>query len=290
MGITEQGLEFLVSARSAGVSFARTMTIGRQSLLAGPDALRRMLQGPGRPFDLPADHDGFAEPVFERLGAGGVSSLDASAFEGASCIHDLNTPIPPSLVAAFTAVVDGGALEHIFDFPTAVANCMRMVEPGGHLLSISPANNAAGHGFYQFSPDLYFRLLSPENGFIVERMLLAEVHPRAVWYRVVDPAERRRRVEFTTTRQAYLYVQARRLRDGPLLERAPVQSDYQTEWRRWSGADAPADDPGPPSRWAGRLAPVKTALRRFRPLRVRGAAGTAPGSRRRATTPTSRSQ
>ena len=62
----------------------------------------------------------------------------------------LNQPLSADLEEAFTAVVDCGSLEHVFDFPAAVRNCMRMVAVDGHSLSVTPADNWAGHGFYQF--------------------------------------------------------------------------------------------------------------------------------------------
>ena len=55
-------------------------------------------------------------------------------------------------------VIDGGLLEHVFDFPTAIRNCMRMVRQGGHLILNLPVNNFPGHGFYRFSPELVFRV------------------------------------------------------------------------------------------------------------------------------------
>ena len=65
----------------------------------------------------------------------------------------------------YTLVIDGGCLEHIFNFPVAIKNCMEMLQEGGHFIGITPANNLMGHGFYQFSPELYFRIFSKENGF-----------------------------------------------------------------------------------------------------------------------------
>jgi hypothetical protein len=141
-------------------------------------------------------------------------------------------PIPATFHGRFTAVVDGGSLEHVFNFPAAIKNCMEMVEVGGHLLAITPVNNMAGHGFYQFSPELFFRILSAGNGFVVDRILLAEVRPRPQWYRVIDPAVAGHRVEFKTGRPAYLYIQARRVGDGPILATPPMQSDYSREWQQ----------------------------------------------------------
>ena len=60
-------------------------------------------------------------------------------------------------------MIDSGSLEHVFNISQALRNCLEMVESGGHFISIGPANNAMGHGFYQFSPELYFRILSPHK-------------------------------------------------------------------------------------------------------------------------------
>jgi methyltransferase family protein len=83
--------------------------------------------------------------------------MDASGFEGSSIQHDLNQPIPPSLSARFTLVLDSGTLEHVFDVPQALRNCMEIVAPGGHLIAIAPrqqrapatasTSSASEHGF-----------------------------------------------------------------------------------------------------------------------------------------------
>jgi len=45
------------------------------------------------------------------------------------------------MTGAYTTVIDGGSLEHVFNFPQAIANCMNMVAVGGHFIGLSPANN-----------------------------------------------------------------------------------------------------------------------------------------------------
>lgn len=100
------------------------------------------------------------EPLARALGAGNVSSCDFSGYEKATLIHDLNVPIGPEWHERFDMVIDGGTLEHVFNFPVAIANCMNLVKTGGHLLLFSPSNNMCGHGFYQFSPELFFRVLA----------------------------------------------------------------------------------------------------------------------------------
>src|SRR6185295_9992131 len=126
----------------------------------------------------------YAEPLFHALGARKVFALDASAFEGAQVVHDLNLPIGPDLQEKFDLVYDGGTLEHVFNFPVALKNCMQLVRPGGQLILHTVTNNYCGHGFYQFSPELFFRALSPENGFEMERMVLHRIGPYGRWYEV----------------------------------------------------------------------------------------------------------
>jgi hypothetical protein len=147
-------------------------------------------------------------------------------------VHDMNMAIPENLRNMFSVVIDGGTLEHVFNFPVAIKSCMEMVQVGGHLIIMAPANNFMGHGFYQFSPELFFRVCSEENGFEVSRAILTEVDPDAQWYEITDPAKAQRRVEAAPSRPAYLLVEARKLRAAPILTTAPQQSDYSLLWQR----------------------------------------------------------
>jgi hypothetical protein len=133
-----------------------------------------------------------------------------SPYEGATHLHDLNQPVDDALRCAYSAVVDGGSLEHIFNFPVAIRNCMEMVRVGGHFLAISPANNFMGHGFYQFSPELFYNVFSRDNGYEVVRLLICEVRRGARWYVVRDPGAVRKRVTLTNSVPVHLLVVARR--------------------------------------------------------------------------------
>lgn len=237
MGFDVQGVKFLLSAHRSGVRFTKTAIMGRQELFIDPMSLQRILRCFGMAENsaevrrILTEADGFAEPLLQLLGAEHICSVDASSYEGASLVHDMNLPIPNNLKHAFSVVIDAGTLEHIFDFPAAIKNCMEMVQEGGHLLLMTPANNFMGHGFYQFSPELFFRVCSAENGFEVVRAIVCEVDTDAQWYEVVDPARARRRVELVTSRPAYLLIQARKVRDVPILTVAPQQSDYAVLWQ-----------------------------------------------------------
>lgn len=179
----------------------------------------------------------YAEGFLEFLGARSVDSVDYSSFEGASLIHDMNRPISEDLAERFSVVLDGGTLEHVFNFPVSIRNCMQMVRVGGHYLAITPANNFFGHGFYQFSPELYFTVLSEDNGFEVKHMYAFEETPHPVWYAVKSPRDVGGRVTLTNSHGVYLLIIARRVAVKPIFERTPQQSDYVG---RWSGPSSEA--------------------------------------------------
>ena len=240
MGFDDKGTQFLLAARSLGVSFERTATIGRQRLDISPRMLRRRLATfgttvAGEDIRHLFDENGFGEPFLRLLGATRTESIDASAYEGASRVLDLNQTLPQELEGRFTAVIDAGSLEHVFDVQTALRNCMAMVAPDGHFLSIAAANNMMGHGFYQFSPELFYRVFSEANGFTVERMLVTG-KSSTKWYEVADPKTIGTRVQLRSFRPTYLCVSARRVEMRPILDTPPHQSDYVT---RWAGSAAP---------------------------------------------------
>jgi hypothetical protein len=168
--------------------------------------------------------------------------MDVSNFEGATFIHDLNQPIGAELRERFDAVYDGGTLEHVFNFPIALKNCMEMVKVGGSLFTHTVANNWCGHGFYQFSPELFYRAFSKENGYVVERMIAHVVGPYGRWFDVMDPEQIRSRVALRTCVPVMLLIQARRVALEPVFARPPQQSDYTPRWQD-SGAEGakPAD-------------------------------------------------
>jgi SAM-dependent methyltransferase len=233
MGLDINSVHFLLAARRRGADLGDVLMIGRQDLNVYPAKMRRILAAARLSDELfaPAATDtGFAEPVFKALGARSVASLDASAFEGAEYVHDLNQPVGDQLRQKFDLVFDGGTLEHVFNFPVALQNCMEMVREGGRFVTHTVANNWCGHGFYQFSPELFFNVLSEANGFEVERMVVHVVGPYSRWYEVANPQEIRSRVELFNRFPLQLLVQARRKKIVPLFAQTPQQGDYTVRW------------------------------------------------------------
>jgi hypothetical protein len=233
MGLDINAVQFLIAARKSGVSLGEVVMLGRQDLNVFPAKMRKLLRRAGLSDELflaGSSDTLFAEPVFKSLGAKQIHSLDFSSYEGASFVHDLNVPIGPALQERFDTVYDGGTLEHVFHFPTALKNTMEMVRTGGHLFIHTVANSYCGHGFYQFSPELFFRALSPENGYTITRMVAHRMGPYGGWFEVNDPEQIRSRVELISYSPVQLLIQARRVRVTSIFEKTPQQSDFVPRW------------------------------------------------------------
>jgi hypothetical protein len=236
MGLDINGTRALLYARKQGVDFSRTATIGRQNLYLNVATLTRNLRDFG--FETSAKESahllsaekGYAEPFLRLLGAAEIVSFDASDFEGATYIHDFNLPLDKKFSRRFSVVLDGGSLEHIFNFPQAIANCMEMADVGGHFVGITPTNNFLGHGFYQFSPELFFRIFSPRNGFAL-RQVLAFESPSTTWYEVVDPDALGQRVTLINRRETYLLIIAQKTAEMPIFAGGVQQSFYSAQWQ-----------------------------------------------------------
>ncbi len=206
MAIAAYEEAFLRAAARDGVCFDRTVMLGRQRW-----------------------GDGYAEPLFESFGATEVRSIDASAYEHASDIHDLNEPLLDHFAGRFTVAVESGTPSNMSSTLTeALRSAMRLPVVGGHLVLMTPCNNAPGHGLHQLTPELLYRSLSPDHGYTVKRFLLRE--ERGDWYQVRDPAVVGRRCEFRTRRTAYLFVLAERSAEVPVFASWPQQGDYSAEW------------------------------------------------------------
>ena len=237
MGIEVQTVKLLLLAQRAGIDFGDMLTIGRQDLLVSPSDMSTMFERfgerltPSEANELSGREDRFSDALFRRLGARQVDSLDISSFEGATLVHDLNQPLPQDMGGRFSTVFDGGTLEHVFNCTTALANYMALPRVGGHLIIAVPSNNEMGHGFYQFSPEFFFRTLTPENGYRVRGLFLVPMFLDSDWLLARDPAVVGRRVGFNAPRKSsYLFVVAQRVGSPAIFAHNPQQSDYSAEW------------------------------------------------------------
>jgi hypothetical protein len=278
MALASKDIALLAALRARDVRFTTTLMIGRQHLVADEAAVAGGFAEGG--FSItPADAarvvtagGGYAEALFSQLGAERAEAIDASSYQQSTYTHDMNEPLPERLRGRYSFVFDGGTLEHVFNIVQALENCMNAVQVGGHFLTATTCNNYVGHGFYQFSPEFFFRALSPENGFQVRLMLVRAQHRWARWLHVRDPAEVGRRVEMTSSRPVLIYALARRISAVAPFSAWPQQSDYVTAWGAGDGVSLRrrAGALPPPARQAARgaVAVVDAARRRSHFRRV----------------------
>lgn len=237
MGVGYQGLQFALMAKRHKVNFERTITIGRQNHFLDTATLRSMFARFGLPLSEAEEveilKEPYSEALFKQLGANAVDSMDASDYEGANIIHDLNVPIDASLARRYSCVIDFGSIEHVFNFPVALKNASDLIEVGGHLVSLVTANNFMGHGFYQFSPELFYSYL-PRNGFADLGIYLALYRGFPYFFRISDPNKLRGRVELVNSEPVMLGIIARKVEHLSHVT-FPIQSDYLQEF--WYGRD-----------------------------------------------------
>lgn len=235
MGLDFHGLSFMRYARKFR-AFDATVTIARQEIHLNEVVARRVLRNPVR-----YSHEKYCDGVLqEHFGASSVDSIDMSDFEDATIIHDMNQPVSAENEGRFDTLIDAGCLEHVFAINTALANCSRLVRPGGQILHVLPANNYCGHGFWQFSPELFFSLYSERNGYRETEVFVCDYLDHRHWYRVRPPQGG---VRVNILSSSELYVMVRTVRGEAFAQTDVQQSDYAYEWSNSVRDDSPVPTP-----------------------------------------------
>lgn len=222
MGIDAHALNLLRYANRKRGGLGSTITIGRMAVHLGPRAHKRWTNA--APTSAPTYGDGILR---EHFGATSVDSIDNSDYEGATIVADLNQPMPPDNSTGYDSVLDFGCMEHIFDVRQAMSNMTSLCRVGGTILHILPANGYCGHGFYQFSPELFFSYYTPQNGFAGTEVFLADLLDTNHWYKVTPPSNGRR-VNIRSGREICVIVYTERVAQCPAG--TIQQSDYVHEW------------------------------------------------------------
>ncbi len=237
MAIDSETARLFIAAKKAGVTFGRMLMLGRQNILLRPSETQALFDSYGLKPDprllTPEAYvkPPFAEPLFESLGATSCEAMDFSPYEGAALVHDLNEPLPPQHVEKFDLVFDGGTLEHVFNFPQALHNAMQLVKSGGWYSGFTCGNNWFGHGFYQFSPEVYYRALSRANGFSKCAVFVVPEGLGLKWYLVQDPARLHTRTNLINSLRTPLLILAQKSAPTPAKLKLQ-QSDYAPYWQK----------------------------------------------------------
>ncbi len=169
MGLGPSAIRFLAREHKRKPFISPVLTLGRQSVWATYDEVRKILISEGiQPQPLEQDWDLTTKiptqdskyisdtTLFRLFNVEELRQLDISDYQCADIILDMNKPIPDELQSQFNLIIDGGTLEHIFDIKQAMMNISLLLKSGGRIIHLSPASNHIGHGFYSFSPGLFF--------------------------------------------------------------------------------------------------------------------------------------
>jgi len=118
------------------------------------------------------------DSLFRSLGFQKVDALDYSQFEGANIAFDLNnSELPLDLANNYDVIIDHGTIEHVFHIPNALNNIFKMLKGGGRIILSSPSSNFIDHGFYMFSPTLFYDFFTA-NKFQINSIQVTQSSPR----------------------------------------------------------------------------------------------------------------
>lgn len=209
MGVNYNIAKYLKRCGDMGCDYSRTVTLGHQEFYIS-NKKRAQLEK-----EVPAYKESlkqkYSDGMLSALGAKKVDVLDISDYEGANIIHDMNVSISEKYYGKFSCVFDGGATEHVFNFPVAITNIMKILDVGGCYIGAVPSDHVNGHGFYQFGPMMYIQLFCEQNGFKLEELAFSKNPDSGELYVINDPASHHR-IEVNSDQPMMIYVFARKIR------------------------------------------------------------------------------
>jgi len=177
-------------------------------------------------FNTKYDKNINAQYLFSLFGSDQVFSSDSSKYENSDLVIDLNNRVNNKLINKFDNIVDIGTLEHVFDTCSALENYIRMLKKGGYLLIAVPCSNMIDHGFYTFSPTLFYDYFTCNN-FKVLSSYLRESSPFIYEYRSKIYSYKRLGLEipFISDRAVEFIILAKKIKNIKKVKK-PIQSVY----------------------------------------------------------------
>ena len=221
MGLTFHEYKFLEQV-SKKKNFGNVLTLGKQEIILTNEDKKRL-----NLFEKDYVNDEYIDKLLvDKFKANSVKSIDNSSFEGADIIHDMNKPIE-NLNEKFDTIIDFGTSEHIFNVVENLSNISKFCKNNGIILHSLPANNNCGHGFWQFSPELFFSLYSENNGFSDTEIFVFNTHNKYEWWKV-EKQKLGERLEISS--DAPLYVLVKTIKKSETQNKDVQQSDYIERW------------------------------------------------------------
>jgi hypothetical protein len=135
-------------------------------------ALFRSRKGRPQPSAQKPDEKAYVSDryFFSQFRDSTLDSMDVVDGYGATIVHDLNSPVDPSLHGQFDFIFDGGTFDHLMQLGTAFTNVIRMLKPGGRVLHFNAASGYIGAAYVSFGPDLFY------DYYVMNRFLDCRIH------------------------------------------------------------------------------------------------------------------
>ena len=245
MGILKPHIEIICSLKKKypGLFQKKTLTISQQAVYADEKQVKNILLKNNIKikkidpsfdkknkipdwFNTKYDKNINAQYLFSLFGSDQVFSSDSSKYENSDLVIDLNNRVNNKLINKFDNIVDIGTLEHVFDTCSALENYIRMLKKGGYLLIAVPCSNMIDHGFYTFSPTLFYDYFTCNN-FKVLSSYLRESSPFVYEYRSKIYSYKKLGLEipFISDRAVEFIILAKKMKNIKKVKK-PIQSVY----------------------------------------------------------------
>jgi len=207
MGLTAHNIKYILKVARDHKIKGPVCTLGNQDIYATDKDIVKWVKEFNLPLKVPttiirsssralptinkeaADYI-HAKTFFEFLGIpkDQYYDIDKFDFDQPAIVADLQDPIEERFHDFFNLIIDGATVEHIFDVKAVLSNLVRMTKVGGYVLHLSPAQNYLNHGFYQFSPTLFYDFYTA-NGFEIVEAYIVETRGMIQRFYTYDQAQ-----------------------------------------------------------------------------------------------------
>jgi len=174
--------------------------------------------------------DIFCDNFFKSLGFKQVDSTDFSNEQNPTFTHNMNTKI--EIQNKYDYIFDGGTIEHIFNIPQLFDNIVSLLNIDGVFCSITANNNFSGHGFYQFSPNLFKQCFTSRYGMELKEMYLCFADNYKINIQSVmdfNTYNKRQEFRFDTNSPVYIITVAKKISHTGIsfIKNPPTQYSYE---------------------------------------------------------------
>jgi hypothetical protein len=222
MGMTFQTFDLLKKNIDKFGKLGNVLTLGR----LGNQIDKKKLKLLGLQNNKAFSKEYSEEILIEYLGANCVDSIDNSDFESANIIHDMNDELN-DITKKYDTIIDFGTSEHVFNINQNLKNISKLSRTGGRIIHCLPANNQCGHGFWQFSPELFFSLYDESNGYQSTKLYLIDSYNDKNYWQI-RKQPKNERLELNSFTPLYIFVTTVKKLENTFQK--AQQSDYAYAW------------------------------------------------------------